>query len=202
MTIITTAAAEQHVRNHLTESAAVKTAVAEQCWPEIVAAAELISDCLGQGGKLLICGNGGSAADSQHLAAEFVSVLTPSNPRPALPAIALTTDTSFLTARANDFGFNEVFSRQVEALARPGDVLIGITTSGASSNVVAAAKAASARQAKTVALTGRTGGAIRGVSEIVIRVPSDNTQYIQESHIAIYHIICRLVEMRLFGPSA
>jgi D-sedoheptulose 7-phosphate isomerase len=194
-------AAESRIRAHLSESAAVKRAVAEECLSDIMAAVALISDSFSNGGKLLICGNGGSAADSQHLAAEFVSLLTTGRPRRALPAIALTTDTSFITARANDFGFTEIFSRQIEALARPGDVVIGLTTSGNSPNVIAAARAATECGAESVALTGRTGGALREHASITIKVPSDRTAYIQESHIAICHIICELVEMRLFGAA-
>src|SRR6185436_16915401 len=138
-----------------------------------------------------------SAADSQHLAAEFVSVLQRDHVRPALPAIALTTDTSLLTASANDFGFENVFARQVEAHGRPADVLIGISTSGTSPNVLAALRQARAAGLKTVGLSGRSGGQMGEACDVLIKVPSEATQHIQEAHIAIGHIMCELVERNL-----
>ncbi|HZP89536.1 MAG TPA: SIS domain-containing protein, partial [Actinomycetota bacterium] len=150
------------------------------------------------GGKVMICGNGGSAADSQGLAAEFVSTLTVDNRRPAIPAIALTTDTSILTAIANDFGFEGVFARQVEALGRPGDVLIGISTSGNSPDVLRAFEQAAAQQIRTIALTGAEGGALAPLASVAIRVPSSQTSHIQEAHLALEHALAFLVEQTLY----
>ena len=133
------------------------------------------------GGRILLCGNGGSAADSQHLAAEFVSTLTVDNRRPAIAAIALTTDTSILTAIANDFGFEDVFARQVEALGREGDVLIGISTSGNSADVLRAFEQAQAQGLHTIALTGEDGGALAPIADVAIRVPAGNLR-IEEGH--------------------
>lgn len=166
---------------------------------EIVAAADLIAQTFRDGGKLLLCGNGGSAADCQHLAAEFTGLLTKDFKRPGLPAIALTTDTSFLTAYANDMDFQSVFSRQVQALGKAGDALIGISTSGNSENVIAALDAARHAGLRTIALTGNAGR-LRAVADIAIAVPSARTAHIQEAHIAIEHVICDLVEQILYGP--
>jgi phosphoheptose isomerase len=182
------------IRNHFTQSAAVKQQAIEACTESILAAAEIIASVLKAGSKILLCGNGGSAADSQHIAAEFVSVLTQDYLRPGLPAIALTVDSSVLTASANDFGFAGIFERQVQALGQPGDVLIGISTSGNSENVLRAMNYAKAHGVKTVAWVGGTGGKMAGVADVTICVPSNVTQYVQESHIAIGHILCHLVE--------
>jgi D-sedoheptulose 7-phosphate isomerase len=192
-------AALEAIGAHLHESSRITEAVARECSDAIAEAARVVADSFRAGGKLLLCGNGGSAADSQHLAAEFVSVRDRALLRPALPAIALTTDTSFLTANANDFGFEDVFARQVEALGRAHDALIGISTSGQSANVIAALRRARDTAIKTIVFTGRTGGAMNDLGNVVIRVPSDSTQHIQESHIAIGHILCELVERSLFG---
>jgi len=183
---------------HFEESARVKLATCKQASVELIAAADLIEQSFRNGGKLLICGNGGSAADSQHWAAEFLSRLTKDFERPALPAIALTTDTSFLTAFANDCGYEGGFARLVEALGRPGDVLAGISTSGNSANVIKAVELAKARGLKTIALIG-AGGKLKTMVDVAISVPSTNTQHIQESHLAIEHLICELVERRLYG---
>lgn len=158
----------------------------------VVDAASAIGRCLSEGGKLLVFGNGGSAADAQHMAAELVGRFE--KDRAALAAIALTADASVLTSIGNDAGFDRVFARQVEALARPGDVALGITTSGASANVVAALEAARARGAKTVALTGHDGGAAGRAAAIHINVASDSTPRIQEVHRTLLHAICDLVE--------
>ena len=147
----------------------------------------------------MLCGNGGSAADSQHLAAEFTSRLRVSMERPAIAAIALTTDTSFLTARANDYGFDEVFERLVEGLGRPGDALIGISTSGGSRNVIRAVSSAKAKNITTVGFLGGAGGALAGMVDFPIIVPSDSTQHIQECHITIGHVLCELIEESLYG---
>jgi D-sedoheptulose 7-phosphate isomerase len=185
-------------RKYLLDSAAVKRDVAERCLDSIVAAAQLITGTFRAKGKLLLCGNGGSAADCQHMAGELVNRLTADFPRPALPAVALTTDTSVLTAFANDFGFEGVFERQVQALGRPGDVLLGISTSGSSTNVVRAVAAARAIGMRTVALTGAQGR-LKELVDIAIVVPSDSTQHIQEAHLTIEHLLCYLVERNLFG---
>lgn len=182
---------------HLEESARVKQRLAEDV-DAVLAAAELIADCFRGGGKLLICGNGGSAADAQHMAAELVSRLTMDFARPGLPAIALTTDSSFLTAYANDFAFEGVFARQVQALGRAGDALVGISTSGSSKNVVAAVETARALGLRTIALTGEAGK-LPAMVEVAVRVPSKRTAVIQESHLAIEHVICALVERAIFG---
>ena len=187
------------VKEHLEESSRIKQRVAQECSREIVKASTTVAEAFRNGGKLLLCGNGGSAADCQHIAAELVSVLDRQRVRTALPAIALTTDTSFLTASANDFGFQDVFARQVEALGRPGDALIGISTSGTSANVIAALQKARGIGLRTIIFTGRSGGSMKDLGDVVIRVPSDSTQYIQECHIAVGHIICELVEIEMFG---
>jgi histidinol-phosphate phosphatase family protein len=184
------------IRQHLSESAAVLSHTAVECASDIIHAARLIAVALDRGGKLLLCGNGGSAADCQHLAAEFVNVLARDRPRRALAAIALTTDTSLLTAVANDSGFEQVFSRQIEALGDPGDVLLAISTSGRSPNVVRALVEARSRGLETVLLTG-PDSADRPASDCAIRVPARNPQQAQEAHIAVGHLLCALVERGL-----
>ena len=181
----------------LKKSAEVKLRVAESCGGDILAAAGAISQCFRGGGKLLLCGNGGSAADCQHMAAEFVSRLSHEFERPGLPAIALTTDTSFLTAFANDIGFEGIFERQVQALGKPGDVLLGISTSGNSENVVRAVAQAKQIGMTSIGLLGG-GGRLSGSCDIVIAVPDDSTQLVQEAHLSIEHVICELVEIDLF----
>jgi D-sedoheptulose 7-phosphate isomerase len=161
----------------------------------ILAAADAVGDAFGRGNKVLVFGNGGSAADSQHFAAELVGRF--SRERRALPAIALTTDTSALTAIGNDYGFDRVFARQVEALGRKGDVVIGISTSGASRNVVAALEAARAAGMTTIALTGRDGGEVGAAADVHVNVPSPATPRVQEVHRTILHVICELVEQGL-----
>lgn len=185
------------VRKHLLESAEIKKEAAEECLQSILEAAQLIVDTFENGGKVMICGNGGSAADSQHMAGEFICALNKQFKRPGLAAISLTTDTSILTAHANDFGFREVFKRQVDALGKAGDLLIGISTSGNSSNVLTAIKSARLADIRTVILTGNKKK-IKKLADVVICVPSNNTQYIQESHLSIEHTICEIVEHYLF----
>ena len=159
--------------------------------PAIVAA-QAISDALKTGHKLLVFGNGGSAADAQHLAGELVGRFQ--RERAAMPAIALTVDTSVLTAIGNDYSFKQVFARQVEALGRPGDVALGISTSGESPNVVAALQTARAKGLKTVALTGRDGGSVGRAAEIHVNVPDQNTQRVQEVHMTLLHVMCEVIE--------
>jgi D-sedoheptulose 7-phosphate isomerase len=164
-------------------------------------AVELIANAMGGGNKLLLCGNGGSAADCQHLAAEFVCRLRPQMERKALPALALTTDTSFLTAFANDYCFEDVFVRQVEAFGKPGDVLMGISTSGGSENVRRALASARNLGLKTIALT-RKGGAAGLVCDVSVEVDSTDTAVIQNVHLAVEHALCAAVEEVLFGVAA
>jgi histidinol-phosphate phosphatase family protein len=179
---------------YLEETEAVIARARAACAGEIVAAARMIVGSLGAGHTLLICGNGGSAADAQHLATELVSTLTLDNPRPAIPALALTTDTSLLTAIANDYGVEGIFARQVEAHGRPGDVLLAISTSGSSANVIAAAETARDSGVGVIALSGETGGKLAGLADVAILVPSEVTAHIQEAHIAIEQLIALLVE--------
>lgn len=169
--------------------------VAEQ--GEVVAtAARLLAETLQNGGKILIFGNGGSAADAQHIAAEFVNRFQVE--RPPLAALALTTDTSVLTSIANDYNFNEVFAKQVRALGRSGDAALGISTSGSSPNVVAALKAAQELGLRTLALSGGDGGPVSAWAEVAIIVPSRSTPRIQEVHITVGHVLCDLVDFLLF----
>ena len=187
-------------RSHLIVSAEVTRQTAEVCLESIAAAAEMMAASFRAGGKLLLCGNGGSAADCQHLAAELVSIMEKEFQRPAIPAIALTTDTSFLTAFSNDFGYERVFERQVQAHGKPGDVLIGISTSGNSPNVLCAVEAAQGLGMKTIGLTGN-GGRLASVADLAISIPSSDTQQIQETHLAVEHILCDLVECHLFDKA-
>ena len=187
-------------RSHLMVSAEVTRQTAEVCLESIAAAAEMMATSFRAGGKLLLCGNGGSAADCQHFATELVSRLSKDLDRPGLPAIALTTDTSFLTAFSNDFGYERVFERQVRAHGRPGDVLIGISTSGNSPNVLCAVEAAQGLGMKTIGLTGN-GGRLASVADLAISIPSSDTQQIQETHLAVEHILCDLVECHLFDKA-
>jgi D-sedoheptulose 7-phosphate isomerase len=189
--------AEKYIQDRLLESAAVKTELARASAGCIRSAAETAVQCLRSGGKILICGNGGSAADSQHIAAELVVRF--GLKRKGLPAIALTTDTSILTAGANDLGFEDVFRRQVEALGRKGDLLIAISTSGRSPNVIKAAEQAKAQGLAVIGLTGASEGAMDRLADLVIHVPSADTARIQESHMAVGHLVCDLVEKELFG---
>ena len=185
------------VRGYLLETSRTVSRTAEASAEQILAAAAAIVGSVRDGGKILICGNGGSAGDAQHLATEFVSTLTVDRRRAPIPAIALTTDTSLLTAVANDFGFDGVFARQVEALGRPGDVLLAISTSGSSTNVVRACEQDRAAGLRTIALTGEADGALGPVADIHIKVPSATTSHIQEAHIAVGQLIAFLVEDEL-----
>ena len=166
--------------------------VAEGSLDAVTLASAVIREAQAAGGKLLIFGNGGSAADAQHMAAELVNRFQ--RERDALAALALTTDTSLLTSIANDYSFARVFVRQIEALGRPGDVALGITTSGASASVVSALEAARSRGLKTIALTGRDGGAAGRAADIHVNVPHESTARVQEVHLTLIHAICELVE--------
>jgi len=185
---------------HLGASADLKRRVSEELGDAIVSASRCIATAYSAGGKLLICGNGGSAADAQHMAAELVNGLSADHSGKAWPALALTTDTSVLTACANDTGFDYVFERQVQAFGRPGDVLLGISTSGRSKNVLAAAVAARAAGMHVIALTG-AGGPLADGATVALRVPSTDTQLIQESHLAIEHLLCELTLALLDAPA-
>ena len=187
----------EYARRYLQESARVAAATASACLDDVLAAADLLTARLRAGGKILICGNGGSAADAQHLAAELVSTLTRDNRRPAIPALALTTDTSILTAIGNDYGFDGVFERQVEALGRSGDALIAISTSGTSANVLLAADRARSQGLAVIGLTGSDGGELAGRADVAIQIPSEETSHIQESHLAVEQLLAFLIEAEL-----
>ena len=188
----------RRIPEHLLASADLQRLTAEVASESISQATELIVACYRAANKVLICGNGGSAADAQHVSAEFLNRLNSSLNRPGLPAIALTTDTSFLTSYANDCGYDGVFERQVLALGNAGDVLIAITTSGNSRNVLKAVEAARTKNLRTIGLTGQ-GGALAEMVECPIVVPSRDTQHLQECFLSIEHVICALVEQSLFG---
>lgn len=180
------------------ESLSVKQLTFNTLIPDIVEVAAIICEAFSAGNKLMICGNGGSAADAQHMATEFTVRLSKSLVRPALPAIALTTDTSFLTACANDFSFDEIFARQVQALGNPGDVLLGISTSGSSPNVLRAVKEANSLGLKTIGLCG-SGGELVKLAHKTLSIAATDPNRIQESHLVIEHIVCDLVEQALYG---
>ena len=182
----------ERVRALLTASIAVHQRVLEGPLEPVTAAAAAIRASLAAGGKLLIFGNGGSAADAQHMAAELMGRFE--RERAAIAAVALTTDTSILSAIGNDYGFDGVFARQVEGLGRPGDVALGISTSGGSVNVLAALEAARSRGLKTIALTGRDGGAIGRAADIHVNVPDESTARVQEVHATLIHALCDLIE--------
>ncbi len=189
---------QEKIQQRLLETAEVKKNTAQECLTSILEASNLIVNIFKGGNKILICGNGGSAADSQHMAGELVCALNKEFERPGLPAISLSTDTSVITAYANDFNFEGIFSRQVQALGKPGDLLIGISTSGNSKNIIAAFKMAKEQELKTLALCGE-GGDLVSLADIAISIPSNNTQYIQESLLSVEHIICEIVEEKLFN---
>ncbi len=187
----------ERIQRHVESSIDTKRKLLESGVEPILKAAEAMRDALAQGHKILVCGNGGSASDAQHIAAELVVVLSQEFQRPGLAAIALTTDSSILTASANDFGFAHIFERQVQALGRAGDVLIGISTSGNSENVLRAVSYAGSHGMRTIALTGCRVSKLADAAEIVLRAPSHLTRFIQETHIMIGHILCELVERSL-----
>ena len=190
---------EKFVSDSLNESAETKQKILTECKGDILKAVDLLADCFKNGNKLLLCGNGGSAADCQHIAAELVIRLSHHIQRPALPAIALTTDTSNLTAGGNDIGFENVFARSVEGLGNKGDVLLAISTSGNSDNVIKAAHMAHNKEMKVIGFLGGSGGKLKDLVDLPIIIPSSNVQRIQEGHITIAHIICELVENDLYG---
>jgi len=187
------------ISSQLEESANVKLEINKKCSSNIIEAVNILTDSFKNGGKLLLCGNGGSAADSQHIAAEFMIRLSHDLNRPAIPAIALTTDSSNLTAGGNDIGYDNVFARNVEGLGNEGDVLIAISTSGNSGNVVKAVEKAKSKKLKVIGFLGGNGGKLKDLVDIPIVIPSKSTQRIQEGHITVGHIICELVERFMYG---
>ena len=183
----------EKIKKQILGSATVKENMAEACVADMEAAAIIMIGCIKNGGKILWCGNGGSAGDAQHLATELMGGMT-SHERKPIPSIALTTDSSFLTAWSNDTDFESVFSRQVQGLGKEGDVLVGISTSGNSENVIAAIKQAKFKDLKTVVLTGKSGGRMNGLADVTIYIPNEDTQRIQEGHIMTGQILCGLIE--------
>jgi D-sedoheptulose 7-phosphate isomerase len=196
---LTILARQAFIQDELKSSAETKLKIFDHCADRILKAVDLIIKALNERKKILLCGNGGSAADAQHLATEFVIRMNPAIKRPGIPAIALTTDSSLLTAGANDFGYDNVFARSVEALGTSGDVLIGISTSGKSESVLRALRTARSQGISTIGFLGKDGGPMKDLVDVAIIVPSDDTQRIQEGHITIGHIICALVERELYG---
>ena len=191
---------EQRIQQQFFDSADLKYAAAEVLAKPIADAVSALVGSITAGGKVLACGNGGSAADAQHFAAEFVGRFE--RERPGLAAIALTTDSSILTAIGNDYDFNSIFSKQVQALGAPGDVLLAISTSGNSNNVIAAIEAARAKEMIVIALTGHKGGKIRDLlteTDVLICVPHDRTARIQEVHLLTLHCLCDAVDLQLLG---
>lgn len=190
------AAALDRLHEYVRQGSAVRDSFFAEHARQVVDLARVLAACLESGGKIMLCGNGGSAADAQHLAAEFVNRFLLD--RKPLPAVALTTDTSILTAVGNDFGFDLVFAKQVQALGRPGDVLLAFSTSGNSPNVLAALHAARDAKVTSIGMTGVGGGAMAGQCDHLLAVPSTFTPAIQEVHIAVGHLLCLLTDYFLF----
>jgi D-sedoheptulose 7-phosphate isomerase len=188
------------IRAHFADSAQLKLAAVDALAPQIARGAELMAECLLGDGKILACGNGGSACDAQHFAAEMVGRFE--RERPELPAISLATDTSILTAVANDYTYEQVFAKQVRALGTAGDLLLAISTSGNSGNVIAAIEAARDREMRIVALTGKGGGrigAMLSAADVELRVPHERTARIQECHLLMIHCLCDAIDNTLLG---
>jgi len=193
--------AKKFITDSLNESSETKLKIKDNLQEKLLKAIELLTECYKNGNKLLLCGNGGSAADCQHIATELMIRLSHHIQRPALPAIALTTDSSNLTAGGNDIGFENVFARNIEGLGNNGDVLLAISTSGNSGNVIKAVEMAHKKGMKVVGFLGGDGGKLKDNVDLPIIIPSSNVQRIQEGHITIAHIICELVEDKLYGKS-
>ncbi len=189
---------QKYIQDQLNESADTKKKMFEACAGDILKAVDAIINAFNNKKKVLLCGNGGSAADSQHIATELVIRMSKAD-RPALAAIALTTDTSMLTAGGNDIGFENIFVRQVEALGNSGDVLIAISTSGKSENVNRAVKEAKRKGMTVIGFLGKDGGSSKNIVDVPIIIPSNDTQRIQEGHITVAHIICGIIENEMFG---
>ena len=190
---------EKFITESLKESSETKLKIEQGCKEDILKAVNILSEVYGNGNKLLLCGNGGSAADCQHIATELMIRLSHHIQRPALPAIALTTDTSNLTAGGNDIGFENIFARNIEGLGNKGDALIAISTSGNSGNIIKAVEMAHKKGMKIIGLLGGDGGKLKPIVDLPIIIPSSNVQRIQEGHITVAHIICELVEDDLYG---
>ncbi|MCB0727721.1 MAG: SIS domain-containing protein [Ignavibacteria bacterium] len=190
---------KEFIEESLNESAATKKLMLEKNFEEINEAADVLIGVVKTGRKIMFIGNGGSAADSQHLATEFVIRLSHDLDRPSIPAIALTTDTSMLTAGGNDIGFENVFARNIEGLGNEGDALICISTSGNSPNILKAVEKAKEKKIITIGFLGKDGGKLINVCDYSVLIPSDNTQRIQEGHITAGHIICEIVERELYS---
>ncbi len=187
------------IKTRLKQSIKAKEAFVREAIGDIMTVVDWLIETFDKGGKLLIFGNGGSAADAQHMAAEFINRFRIN--RHPLPALALTTDTSILTSIANDFSYDQIFVKQIQALAKPGDMALGISTSGLSVNVVKAMETAHSMGLRTVALTGGTeihGGKLKRTSDLILNVPSDSTPHIQEVHLWVEHLLCELVENKMF----
>ena len=190
---------KEFIKKSFEESSKIKLLTEEKCSEDILKASESLIKCIKKGGKIMLCGNGGSAADSQHIATEFVIRLSHNLERPAIAAISLTTDTSNLTAGGNDIGFANVFARSVEALGKKVDTLIAISTSGNSLNIINAVNKAKSIGISTIGLLGSRGGKLKLLCDFNIIVPTDDVQRIQETHITIGHILCEIVERELYG---
>ena len=188
---------QQFITRQLQDHQALFQKIEQELSAPIALLAQRLIETLKIGNKIMIMGNGGSAADAQHFAGEIVSRFRME--RPGLPAIALSTDTSIITAIGNDYGFERIFSRQVEALAAPGDAVIGISTSGNSPNVLKALEVARAAGCSTIGLLGKDGGSIKALCDIPLIIPSNDTPRVQEGHITVIHIVCDLIEQGLFG---
>jgi D-sedoheptulose 7-phosphate isomerase len=196
---LTIAYRQKFIQDSLSESAETKKKISEHCTGDISKAIDLIVDALNKKKKILLCGNGGSAADAQHLATECVIRLNHTITRPGIPALSLSTDVSNLTAGSNDFGYDNVFARNVDALGNTGDILIGISTSGNSESVNRAFQKAREKGMKTIGFLGKDGGKSKSLCDLPIIVPSDDVQRIQEGHITIGHIIFWQVEQEVYG---
>ena len=181
------------IRQIIQNSADVKLQMLQECVDEIARASKMMIDSINNGKKILWWGNGGSAADAQHMAAELMGGLR-SHTRMPIPSIALTTDSSFITAWSNDSSYEEIFSRQIDGIGNSGDILVAISTSGNSINVLNAIKTAKSKKIKTIILTGKKQGKMKGMGEVLISIPSDDTQRIQECHLLVEHILCELTE--------
>jgi len=190
---------EKFITDSLNESAETKQKILQQCKDDILKAVEILITVFKNNNKLLLCGNGGSAADCQHIATELVIRLSHHIKRPALPAIALTTDSSNLTAGGNDIGFENVFARSIEGLGNKGDALLAISTSGNSENVIRAVNKAKEKGMEVIGLLGGSGGKLKDIVDLPVIIPSSNVQRIQEGHITVAHIMCELVEEELYG---
>lgn len=190
----------QRIRQLFADSIETKMKAAEELPETIEAAGQVMIECLLNGGKILTCGNGGSAGDAQHFSSELLNRFE--RERPALPAVALTTDSSTLTSIANDYHYNEIFSKQIRALGNEGDVLLAISTSGNSANVIQAMQAAHDRGMKIVSMTGRNGGKmaeLHAPGDVEVRVPAESTARIQEVHLLVIHALCDFIDTQLFG---